>query len=324
MSDANFTLVQLRYFVAAADAGSMTAASRELMVSQSAISTAIAQLERELGVQLLIRHHARGLTLTRAGGSFLAELRSFLTHAQDLAEAARNLGSALVGDLTVGCFSTLSPFHLPRLLAAFETDHPHVHVDVLEGEHSWLQAALHDGRCELALLYGYDIEDDVEYDVLDRVPPYALVGHEHRLAGRHSVFLRELVDEPMVLLDLPHSRDYFRRVLASLGLEPNVRHASAGYETVRALVAHGQGWSLLNQRPRSDRTYDGARVAPLELADDVAPLDIVLARLRGVQLTSRAAAFSRLARQLYADRGAPAAEVDEPVSRDLLQRPTPA
>ncbi|MEV1201273.1 helix-turn-helix domain-containing protein [Microbispora rosea] len=63
MADVNFTLVQLRYFVTAAELGSMTAASRELMVAQSAISAAIAQVERELGVQLLIRHHARGLSL---------------------------------------------------------------------------------------------------------------------------------------------------------------------------------------------------------------------------------------------------------------------
>ena len=56
-----FTLVQLHYFAAAVECGSMTAASRELMVSQPAISTAIAQLEKALGVTLVLRHHAHGL-----------------------------------------------------------------------------------------------------------------------------------------------------------------------------------------------------------------------------------------------------------------------
>ncbi|MFC7503390.1 LysR family transcriptional regulator, partial [Nocardioides sp. GCM10030258] len=54
MAEVGFTLTQLRYFAAAAELGSMTAASRQLMVSQSAISTAVAQLEKELGVQLLL------------------------------------------------------------------------------------------------------------------------------------------------------------------------------------------------------------------------------------------------------------------------------
>ena len=65
-----FTLVQLRYFAAAVECGSMTAASRELMVSQSAVSTAIAQLEKALGVTLVLRHHAHGLALTGAGRAF--------------------------------------------------------------------------------------------------------------------------------------------------------------------------------------------------------------------------------------------------------------
>ena len=115
--DPSFTLVQLRYFAAAADLGSMTAASKVLMVSQSAVSTAVAQLEKELGVQLLIRQHARGLELTPAGRNFRQELRSFLNHSVELADSAARLGNSLIGDLTIGCFSTIAPFGLPTLLA---------------------------------------------------------------------------------------------------------------------------------------------------------------------------------------------------------------
>lgn len=298
MTTPNFTLVQLRYFLAAAEAGSMTAASRRLMVSQSAISTAVAHLEKELGVQLAIRHHASGLTLTRSGESFLAELRGFLTHADELTEAARGLGGSLVGDLSVGCFSTISPFYLPRLLAAYESLHPHVHVTVLEDEHAHLLSHLREGRCELALLYGYDLGPDIEHEVVDQVSPYVLVHRGHRLARRRRVYMRELIDDPMVLLDLPHSREYFRWLVESVGLEPKVRRTSASYETVRALVAHGQGWSLLNQRPHANATYDGTEVATLALKDKVPPLDVVLARLTGVRPTSRASAFATCAREL--------------------------
>lgn len=301
MSSPNFTLVQLRYFAAAADAGSMTAASRELMVSQSAISTAVAHLERELGVQLAIRHHANGLTLTKSGKSFLAELRDFLTHADDLTEAAQGLGGSLVGDLSIGCFSTISPFYLPRLLAAYELRHEHVRVSVLEEEHARVLAALRDGRCEVALLYGYDLGPGVEHEVVDRVPPYVLVSRGHRLGRRSGVYLRELIDEPMVLLDLPHSREYFCRLIESLGMDPVIGRTSGSYETVRALVAHGHGWSLLNQKPHSDATYDGAHVATLRLKDDVPPLEVVLARLAGVRPTSRTTAFTQCAREVLGE-----------------------
>lgn len=293
MTNFGFTLVQLRYFAAAAELGSMTAASQELMVSQSAVSTAVAQLEKELGVQLLLRRHARGLTLTPAGEEFYRELRNYLVHTAELAEVARTAGQALVGGLTIGCFSTLAPFELPRLLAACEDEHPGIRVSVLEDEHAVLKQALRNGRCELALMYGYDLEDDIDQVRVGVAAPYVLVAKGHRLGRRKRVRLRDLADEPMVLLDLPHSGQYFERVVESAGFHPRVRHRTAGFETVRALVANGQGWSVLNQRPASSTTYDGSEVVALEIADDVRPLEVVLASMKGVRRTGRAQAFIR-------------------------------
>jgi DNA-binding transcriptional LysR family regulator len=293
MAEVGFTLTQLRYFAAAAEQGSMTAASRELMVSQSAISTAVAQLEKELGVQLLLRHHARGLTLTAAGQEFYRELRSYLVHTTELAEVARTAGQAVVGDLTVGCFSTLGPFELPRLLAACEEQHPGIRIAVLEDEHAALKQALRSGRCELALMYSYDLDDDIDHVRLGVAAPYVLLPKGHRLARRRKIALTELAEEPMVLLDLPHSGQYFERLVESTGFRPRIRHRSSGFETVRAMVANGQGWSVLNQRPASNTTYDGAEVVTLAISDQIEPLGIVLASMAGIRLTSRAQAFVR-------------------------------
>jgi DNA-binding transcriptional LysR family regulator len=302
MSEPSFTLVQLRYFEAAARHLSMTAASRELMVSQSAVSTAIAQLEKELGVQFLLRHHARGLSLTTAGEAFHKRVLGFLAHGSELVEAARQAGTELVGTLTVGCFATLAPFRLPSLLAEFENRHPRVHVSLLEGEHHALKAALRSGETELALLYGYDLDDDIDRDVVGTAAPYALVADDHPFGRRKNrkVSLQDLAGEPMVLLDLPHSRDYLQSILRDAGVEPRIRHRSTGYETVRALVASGHGFALLNQRPAEETTYSGARAVPLTLSDDVPPLEIVVASMRGVRLTRRAQEFREMCRALYA------------------------
>ncbi len=302
MKQPSFTLVQLRYFAAAAEHGSMTAAARELVVSQSAVSTAIAQLEKELGVQLLLRHHARGLTLTAAGTSFYQELRSFLVHAGELTESALEAGSSLIGELSFGCFSTLAPFHLPGLLVAYQLKHPDVHVTVVEGEHARLKRGLRDGACELALMYGFDLDEDIDRVVVDSARPYALVATDHPLARRKRVSLAELAPEPMVLLDLPYSNAYFESIVASTGLVPRVRFRTTGYETVRAMVANGHGYALLNQRPAHDTTYDGTSVVSLELRDELPPLEIVLAWMQGVRLTRRAQSFIVLARELYAAR----------------------
>ncbi|MFI0462990.1 MULTISPECIES: LysR substrate-binding domain-containing protein [Saccharopolyspora] len=301
MNEPAFTLVQLRYFEAAARHLSMTAASKELMVSQSAVSTAIAQLEKEMGVQFLLRHHARGLSLTTAGEAFYKRVLDFLAHGAELVEAARQSGTELVGTLTVGCFATLAPFRLPGLLAEFEARHPQVHVSLREGAHQALKSALRSGETELALLYGYDLDDDIDRQVVGTATPYALVSEDHRLAQRKNrkVSLQDLADEPMVLLDLPHSREYLQSILSNAGVEPRVRHRTTGYETVRAFVAHGHGFALLNQCPPAETTYSGARAVPLTLTDDVPSLEIVVASMRGVRLTRRAQEFRELCRTLY-------------------------
>lgn len=301
MADPGFTFVQLRYFAAAAELGSMTAAAKELRVSQSAVSTAVAQLEKELRVQLLLRHHARGLTLTAAGQAFHRELRSFLAHSVELAESARVAGQGLVGDLTVGCFSTLAPFRLPGLLSRYESAYPQVRVDVLEAEHATLKRALRAGDCEVAVTYAYDLDEDFDRQVIDASTPYAIVAADHKLARGGDVSLAELAPEPMILLDLPHSGAYFESLLARTGMRANVRHRTTGFETVRALVAHGWGYALLNQRPAHDTTYDGRSMVALQLRDKVEPLEIVVAWMSGARLTRRAGAFVTIARTAYRD-----------------------
>ena len=77
MSGMKFTLRQLAYFIAAAETGSITQASKRASISQPAISTAISHIERELEVQLFLRHHAQGLSLTPAGRALLRERSNY-------------------------------------------------------------------------------------------------------------------------------------------------------------------------------------------------------------------------------------------------------
>ncbi|MDT9593187.1 LysR family transcriptional regulator [Nocardioides zeae] len=289
-----FTLVQLRYFAAAAEEGSMTSAARRLVVSQSAVSTAVAQLERELGVQLLIRHHARGLTLTPAGRAFHAELRAFLAHSQELAEAATSAGTDLAGSLHVGCFETIAPFWLPEIVTTCAQRHPRVELSIREGEHAALKRGLREGDLEAAVMYAYDLEPDLEATVVGSATPYVMVAADHPFAERGSVALAELADDPLVMLDLPHTSNYFHSLFEIAQVNPRVRHRSRGYETVRAMVAAGHGYAVLNQRPAHALTYGGAVVVTLPIEERLPALDIVTVRVGGTRPTRKAAAFVRL------------------------------
>jgi DNA-binding transcriptional LysR family regulator len=300
-----FTLVQLRYFVAAAECGSMTAAAERLVIAQSAISAAVSNLEKELRTQLFIRRRARGLTLTTAGERFLQQARDLLNHVTEVAEEARGSGHELSGPVAIGCFVTLAPLHLPPLLTAFAAAHPEVEVRVTEGESDELAGALRAGRIDFALSYdlGFD-DDDIVREQVANAPAHVIVAATHPLADRKAVDLAELADEPMILLDLPHSRDYFWSVVTSAGLNPAVRYRARSYETVRSLVAQGHGFSVLNQVPLTAQTYSGGAVAALAIDSAYPPLDVVLARLSGVRQAARASALLEVARQVVADTAA--------------------
>ncbi|GAA4984475.1 LysR family transcriptional regulator [Kitasatospora paranensis] len=301
MSEAvGFTLVQLRYFVVAAEAGSMTAAAERLLIAQSAVSTAVSNLEHELGVQLFIRRKGKGLVATAAGERLLLQARELLGHARDVAAEARGVEGGLSGPVRLGCFVTLAPFVLPRLLAAAAERHPQLRIDVLEGEADDLDHALRTGRIDFAVTYNLGLGLGITRETVASLPAHALVAADHPLAGRGTIDLAALAHEPFVLLDLPHSRDYFWSLVTATGITPVVRHRSHSYEAVRSLVALGHGFSVLHQRPATDHTYSGARVAVLELSNEHPRLDLVLARMDGIRHTARATAVAQLAHELLA------------------------
>jgi len=152
--------------------------------------------------------------------------------------------------------------------------------------------ALRSGRVELALCYDFGLGDDIRCDPVVAVPPHGVLPAGHPLAGRRQVRLRDLAREQFILLDLPRSREYFLGLHAAVGVEPLIRHRSQGYETVRALVARGLGYSILNARPRHDRSYGGHQVVVRPIADDLPALPFVVASPASYRATARARAVT--------------------------------
>lgn len=298
-----FSLRQLRYFVTVAEAGTMAAAAERHHISQSAISLAVTQLERGLGVQLLLRRKSRGIALTDAGRRLLPEARTLLAHAGEVQSTAQSISQNVSGELTVGCFPTITPFVLPDILRRFPQLHPEVVLQLAEGSVSELTDRLLEGTCEVALLYDLGVSADITKTLLYRVRPYVLLAEDHPLADDRPIRLAELRGEPMVMLDMRPSADMFRAVLASGGVEPDVRFVSASFESVRSLVASGVGYSLLLQRPAATFTYSGPGLVYREIADDVLEVDVILAHARDARPTRRARAFSDYCIATYTTKG---------------------
>jgi DNA-binding transcriptional LysR family regulator len=286
-----YTLRQLEYFIAAGETGSITLASERVHISQPSISTAISHLERELGVQLFIRHHAQGLSLTSVGRSLLFEAKKVVTQAEMLYVSASEAQGQIRGSLSLGCMVTLAPMLAPELTHSFTTVYPTTRVRLVEGNQKELLEGLRRSEVDIALTYDLQITDDIVFSPFARLPPHVLLSDVHPLAQRSALTLKELESEPLILLDLPLSQDYFLSLFVNEGVSPNIVIRSSHQEVIRTMVANGHGYSLFNVRPRSDYALDGRKVVRVRLAGDHRPMAVGCATLKALAQTQLVRAF---------------------------------
>ncbi|MEP9317716.1 LysR family transcriptional regulator [Pseudomonas sp. LABIM340] len=300
---ASFTLRQIRYFIAAVDAGSVAEASRQLHIAQPSISAAIKSLEESFNVQLVIRHHALGVTLTPTGSRFYRKALSLQLMAREFERNALADTDVISGQIDVGCYETAGPMFLPRLLAGFQDLYPGLKVRVQDGDQEELVNGLTMGSFDIALLYDHNLNSRIESEpLMPPQKPYALLPEKHRFANQAQVSLQDLYQDPMILLDVQPSRGYFVSLFDKLNLTPKVAFASPSIEMVRGMVGQGFGFALLVTRPHSDLTYDGKKVVAVDIADAVAPSGLVAAWNKHNQPTRPAQLFIDYCREALANQ----------------------
>ncbi len=271
-----FSLRQLQYFIKVAEMGSLADAARELHVSQPSISSAIVKLELALDVQLFVRHHAQGVSLTSAGGRMLDESRALLAHAEDFRQSAQGFGGQVQGRLHVGCFGPIASLYLPSLISSFQSLYPNVELRIYEDNSENLIRGLESNRYDIAMMYDLGVPETMLSARLIELKPYAIVSEDHPLVVQEKVSLKQLAKHPMVLLDMPRSREYFSMLFGQRDLMPMISIRSPSFELVRGLVANGLGFSILVTKPEHSLAYDGKRVVEREIIDEMPSTNVVL------------------------------------------------
>ncbi|MBC3234677.1 MULTISPECIES: LysR family transcriptional regulator [Pseudomonas] len=296
---------QLEYFVASGEAGSISAAAERIHVSSPSISAAITHMEAELGIQLFIRHHAQGISLTAVGRLVMQEAKLILEQMTNLYTIASESLNTVRGPLRVGCLESLAPMITPELVFGFGRAFPGVRLTQAEGNHEELLEKLRSGELDIALTYDLVTSPDIDFQPLAQLPPYVMVGEYHPLASLPAVSMQDLEAYPVVLLDTPWSRDYFLSLFIQAGTTPNIIMRSTNLETVRAMVGNGIGYSFANARPKSNMSQDGKRVIRLRLAGAHRPMRLGYATASNTQLSRVVSAFAERCRMFVSDQYIP-------------------
>ncbi|TNC34614.1 LysR family transcriptional regulator [Mumia zhuanghuii] len=255
----------LAYFVATAEAGTVSGAAVALHMTQPALSRQLRGLERELGVDLFTRARGR-LTLNAAGTQFLPVARDLLRRADEARDAASALAAGRLEALTIATRTTTLTDVIAPFVAGLRPDDPV--PTILETEVGDPHLALRDGA-DLALVFDRP-GPDLAGAPIAVLPVWAYVRADHAWAGRRSVALDALVAERLVVLRAGmRARHVLDVAVETAGLALGSHVESSHPQVAQALAAAGRGVAVVTDDPRFD-------LVPLEIEGAHGPVRVHL------------------------------------------------
>ncbi|MEO9873376.1 MAG: LysR family transcriptional regulator [Anderseniella sp.] len=271
----------LNHFLHAAERGSIAKAAADLNVVPSAISNAIDVVEREFELQLVQRYPAKGIRPTAAGRAIMHKIRHLVEEYDTLFLEGTELRTALSGGLSIGYYAPVAPAFMPAIIAPLVRDHPDIKINLKEVDNERAQAGLLDGEFDLILFVAENVRTGIMCQPLLEAPPYVLLPLDHALRNREQVTQADLQGEPLVLLDLPMSNEYYRNLAGDAGHPASIVATASTHEMVRSLVGAGVGCSILNMRPATAVTYAGDEVLAIPFRGDASALKLALGHMGG-------------------------------------------
>jgi DNA-binding transcriptional LysR family regulator len=258
-------LRHLRYLCAVAEHGTFTEAGRRLHVSQSAISEQIADLEREVGGQLLNRSPGR-TRLTPQGQIFLAEARKTLAAADRALEVTQSSLLGQVGSLNIGFFLWGAGGFFARIIRDYRKLHPNIKLSLYEMRTPEQMEALLTGKIDIAFARPLEppFDQTLRAELLYRDPVVVVLPRDHLLAGK-PISIESLATERFVLCDRQMTPALFDGIVAlcsAAGFSPNIVNTSSTWSGVLTLVESGEGVALVPSGVRYLRP-PGVVISPL-------------------------------------------------------------
>jgi LysR family hydrogen peroxide-inducible transcriptional activator len=249
--------------VAVADHGSFRAAATSVQVTQPALSALIAQLERDLGVQLFERDRRR-VMITPAGEAIVAAARRTLEALDDLVEVAGGARQPLTGTVRLGVIPTVAPYLLPAVVSGLRTRFPSLRLVLREDQTARVLGELDAGRLD-AVIVATPVPGDVAVAEMYREEFLFAAASGHPLLHRKKLREADLEGETALLLEDGHClRDQALAVCRAAGAPEATEVRATSLPTLVPMVAGGLGVTLLPEMAASSLAprKGGVGVAP--------------------------------------------------------------
>jgi LysR family hca operon transcriptional activator len=267
-------LRHLRYFVAAAEAGSLTVAARKLHTSQPSLSRQVRDLEDEVGVRLLGRN-ARGIELTPAGKAFLDHARAALSQTEAASDAARRITHPKRPCFTMGFLTGHELTWMPEALQILHSELPNIDVMISSQYSPLLAEGLSKGKIDVAFLRREQGATDLAFQVLVKEPLVVILPASHRLAALKAIRPQDLAGETFVTVSetAPVLRMVIDNYLKRSGVTIKPAHAADHLAMGMSLIASIGGVGLL---PAYAQNFLNSSVTSRPLKGPIPTIELVL------------------------------------------------
>jgi len=290
------SLKQLRYFIATAEIGQVSQASIALSISQSAVTTAIKELELSIGKELFVRT-PQGMELTDAGRRVLSQSYDIIEKIEEM----QNLSapqSDIVGTITVAATYTVIGYFLPYHLGRLRRLYPGLTVKIYEMTRDAIEDGLLSNRYDLAVLLTSNLNNaDIASETLLSSTRRLWVCSHHPLLQVREVSFEQIAQEPYIMLTVDEAANTTLRYWGGSTWHPNTLLRTSSVEAVRSMVADGQGVTILSDMVYRPWSLEGKRIETVNPGSPIPPMDVGLAWARGTEISPLQAVFREYFRQ---------------------------
>lgn len=288
----------LKFFVATAESGQVSKAATQLSISQSAVTSAVKELEAELGA-LLFSRTANGMEMTEAGRDFLASAREILEKL-DQAKRVAQKQSPVKGSIAIAATYTVLGYFLPPHLDRLKQMFPNLEIRLSEQNRESIEEGLLSNRFDLAVVLTSNMSNpELETKTLLKSQRRLWAANTHEFIRQGKATFEQIAAQDYIMLTVDEAAHTTMRYFAQSAHQPSVSLRTSSVEAVRSMVGNGQGITILSDMVYRPWSLEGKRIGTANTDHEIPSMDVGLAWRKGVELSRTATSVIDYFDQIY-------------------------
>lgn len=237
------SLARFEIFSKVVELSSFTKAAEKLNMTQSAVSHAVASLESEWGMALLIRDRKKGLMLTEVGQKMLIHMREILNQLEKIKQEVAFASNLEVGTIRIGSFASATACILPKIISKFHKKHPNIEFIFFEGTYDEIIEWFETGVIDIGIVVQQNMNTNLNVLPLIKDKMVVAFPEGHRFQEDETIDIQDLQKEPFIMPKGVY-RTHVDEIFSQAKIQPLVRFEVQDCATIASMVQEGLGITI--------------------------------------------------------------------------------